>query len=394
VRTFLVFLLAYVLSQFFRSFVAVIAPELSADLRLTPADLGMLSAAWFAAFAVAQLPVGWALDRFGPRRTVPAGMTAAVAGALLFANAGGLRHGIAAMALIGLGCAPVFMGALYTFGRTFAADRFTRLASWMLAFGSAGMLLSTTPLALATVAFGWRGTFMGVAAVTAVSALLIFALIEDPPRAARTEPAATAASGFRELLSIRALWPMLPLVFVSYAAIIAERSVWVGPYLKDVHGLGPVERGNATFAIAATMIGAVFAYGALDRFVGRKTLVGVGCGAAGFGFCALWAWPAPSAAMAVALIAALCASGNTYAILMSHGRSFLPEHLLGRGIAWLNFVFMCGSAVVQLLSGRLVDALKAADRPPADVYASLHLGFGLVLLAATAVYCAAPNPPR
>ena len=61
---------AYVLSQFFRTALGVVAPEIASDLGLEPARLGVLSAAWFLAFAAAQIPVGVALDRLGPRRTV------------------------------------------------------------------------------------------------------------------------------------------------------------------------------------------------------------------------------------------------------------------------------------------------------------------------------------
>ena len=53
--TFLVLLTGYILSQFYRSFLAVIAPELSAELQLSATDLGYISAAWFAAFALAGL---------------------------------------------------------------------------------------------------------------------------------------------------------------------------------------------------------------------------------------------------------------------------------------------------------------------------------------------------
>lgn len=41
---FLVFLIGYTLSQFYRSFLAVIAPELSAELHLSATDLGNISA--------------------------------------------------------------------------------------------------------------------------------------------------------------------------------------------------------------------------------------------------------------------------------------------------------------------------------------------------------------
>lgn len=99
---FAVFLLAYVLSQFFRAFLAVIAPRLTADLALGPADLANMSAAFYFVFAVVQFPLGVALDRLGPRRTVPALMLAGVAGACLLSQAHGATVCIAAMALMGL----------------------------------------------------------------------------------------------------------------------------------------------------------------------------------------------------------------------------------------------------------------------------------------------------
>jgi nitrate/nitrite transporter NarK len=386
---FLVFLLAYTLSQFFRSFLAVIAPELSAELGLSPADLGLMSATWFAAFAVAQFPIGWALDRFGPRRTVAWGMLAAVVGALVCAGAGGLTGGIVAMGLIGLGCAPIYMGALYMFGRLFAADRFALLASWMLALGSSGSLLATTPLALVADQIGWRTAFIGIAAITALSSLLIAVLVTDPPRVISPVAGYSGRNEFRDLLGIRALWPLLPLIAVSYAVVIAERGVWVGSFLAEVHSLPPVSRGNAVFLMAAAGIAGAFVFGALDRFVARKTLVAGGSVVASAMFIALWIWPTLPLPLTIAAIAALSAFGTTYAVLMAHGRAFLPDHLLGRGITLMNFTFMTGTALVQLVSGRVVDALKAAGFGAVDVFATLHLGFGTTLLVATLVYLTA-----
>ena len=60
---------AYVLSQFFRTFLAVLTPALTVDLGVTKADLSIVSGAWFAAFAASQFVVGVALDRYGPRLT-------------------------------------------------------------------------------------------------------------------------------------------------------------------------------------------------------------------------------------------------------------------------------------------------------------------------------------
>ena len=150
--TFLVFLLGYVLSQFFRTFLAVIAPELGRKLGIGPYELGIMSAAYFAAFAFAQFPVGYFFDKAGPRRIVPLTLLAAAAGSFLFALAESPAALVVAMALIGIGCSAIYIGALYMFGRVFAPQRFAFLSSWLIGLGSAGNLFAATPLAAATAA--------------------------------------------------------------------------------------------------------------------------------------------------------------------------------------------------------------------------------------------------
>jgi len=67
-KVFIFFAFAYILSYAFRSVNAVIAPELMADLKISNAQLGLLSAAYFVGFSAMQIPLGIALDKFGVRR--------------------------------------------------------------------------------------------------------------------------------------------------------------------------------------------------------------------------------------------------------------------------------------------------------------------------------------
>ena len=58
--------LAYVLSQFYRAFLAVLTPELEGSIGASPVDLAAASGIWFLIFALMQVPVGELLDRVGP----------------------------------------------------------------------------------------------------------------------------------------------------------------------------------------------------------------------------------------------------------------------------------------------------------------------------------------
>jgi predicted MFS family arabinose efflux permease len=393
VTAFLLLLFAYILSQFYRAFLAIVAADLNRDLGLSAADLGSLSAIWFAAFAFAQFPVGWALDRIGPRRTCAGLLIVAVVGAVLLAVAQSFAACLVAMALIGIGCSAALMGSLYLFARTYPVERFAMLGSLLIGLGAAGNLAAGTPLALASEAFGWRAAMLAVAALTAVSALLLALLLRDPPR---IEPSGegSALAGLAAIASLRALWLLLPLTFVSYAVVIATRSLWIAPFLGEVHGFDALERGNAALAMAAAMSLGALAYGPIERWLRDPKLTTlIGSALTGAAYVALGLLGHRDPGLAVALLAAIGAFGLSYGILMAHGRLFFPAGLIGRGVTFLNFAFIGGAGVVQWLSGRFVQGAQDAGVDPATTFGLLHLGFGAALLLATAIYLFAPARP-
>ncbi|MFM2423229.1 MAG: hypothetical protein RL291_1759 [Pseudomonadota bacterium] len=397
VLAFAVFLSAHTLSIFYRSALAVVVPEVSADTGATLGDLGRASAAWFFVFALAQLPVGWALDRFGPRRTLGYLLIIAALGAFWFSAASAPWQLIASMGLVGLGCSAALMGAIFTFGRTLEPKTFAQRTSWLLGLSTLGGLLAATPLSSAVVVFGWRATFATVGALTFISAVLVLSIVRDPPRAVAAGGGGEVGfvQGLRSVVGLRALWPIFPIVMVSYAVVAAERGLWSGPYFSDVHGLGAIERGTAVLAMAIAMAVGAFFYGEFDRITGRrKLLVIFGSTVTALAFIALGAFQTIGVVPAAMLLAVVGGAGFTYGLLLAHGRSFLPEHLLGRGLTLLNLGFISGAGIMQLVSGAAVSAWQAEKLPAVEVFGRLHLAFGVALLITTAIYLLARERPK
>lgn len=392
---FLALVFAYILSQFFRAFLAIVAGDLSRDIGLTAADLGAISAVWFIAFAMAQFPVGWALDRIGPRRTMAGLMVLAVAGALWLSTATTYAGCLASMALIGIGCSPILMGSLYVFARTYPIERFAMMSSFIIGFGSAGSLLGATPLALAVEAVGWRATMVGIAGVTALSALVLLAIVRDPPRLDQAGGSDSILGGLSEIAAIRSLWLLLPITATSYAVVIATRSLWIAPFFKDVHGFGATEIGHAALVMSIAMSLGALAFGPIERIVGSaKATTLVGCAITGALFVTLGFTGAGGALWSILLLTAIGAIGLSYGILMAHARLFFPAHLIGRGVTFMNFAFIAGAGVVQWLSGLSVQAMQEAGAAPGLVFGRLFLAFGLALLGACALYAFSPARPR
>ena len=185
-------LLAYVLSQFYRAFLAVLTPVLKADLGVSAADLASASGWWFLAFAAMQIPIGSSLDRIGPRWTSGVLLGVGTAGAVLFSQATGAFQIKLAMALIGIGCSPVLMASYFIFARSFSPAIFGTLAGVTIGVGALGNVASSLPLSTAVEAFGWRPTVLGLAAITGAVALAILALVRDPPRLATARDGSAA----------------------------------------------------------------------------------------------------------------------------------------------------------------------------------------------------------
>jgi len=389
VKPFVTFLAAYVLSQFYRAFLAVIAPEFSHELGLNPQALGNLQGLWIAGFVVMQFPVGWALDTIGPRRTIASTMALAVVGAGLFARATSALELDIAMALIGVGCSAIYMGAIYYFGRIYPPGRFAFFNSTLLGLGAAGNLLAASPMGWAASAIGWRAAMAIIAAATAVSAVSIVLLIRDPPKVV-SHGSTGLWRGIVAVFSLRGLWPILPITAVSYSVLLAERGLWAGPYFSQVHGLNAIERGNAILAMAAAMSLGALAYGPLDRWFGtHKWIVFTGNAATACCFLGLGLLD-PSVGAATALVAAIGFFGINYGVLMAHGRTFFPDPLLGRGITAMNVLFIGGAGVLQPISGAYMNAM--VGEPPMVAFARLHISFGVILLLALVVYLFAREP--
>ena len=373
---------AYMLSQFYRAFLAVLAPALQAEIGASTGDLARASGLWFAAFALMQLPVGWALDHIGPRRTASVFfLLGGAGGAALFATAQSPGMLTAAMVLIGIGCAPILMSTYYIFARSFSAAVFGTLAGVTVGLSSLGNILAAAPLAMLIEAFGWRGTVGGFAALTALVALAMALLVRDPAK-----PQGEAKGTLLDLLRMPQLWPILVMMLVCYFPAAGLRGLWISPYLADRFGADLSLIGTATLVMGLAMVAGNFLYGPADRLLGsRKGPILAG----NFGVAALclvfWAMPPSSAAGAITMFALIGLLGASYPIVLSHGRSFCPPHLTGRGVTLLNLFGMGGAGVMQFASGPGFAAL-AETRSPADAYGALFGLIGLVILAGLAVY--------
>ncbi len=376
--------LSYVMSQFYRSFLAVLSPVLTVELDMTASQLSTALGIWFVTFALSQFIVGPMLDRFGPRLTASLlfGVFAG-GGAILFSFATQSWMVIFAMGMLGVGCAPVLMASLFIFGRTFSTARFAILTSWFIAVGSAGNLIGTSPLAQAADSFGWRPVMLVLAGITLVIALAIYVVVKNP---ADDRPSEARSGSYMDLLKIRQLWPIIPMMLVAYSLPVGLRGLWSGPFFSGVYNLDVIGLGSITFWIAVAMIVASLLYGPLDTILNsRKWVVITGnlLMAAVMGFLAVYLLS--GVIITTILFILVCMLGLSYGVMMAHAKAFYPSHLLGRGVTLMNFFSIGGSGLMQLLSGYVYDASIVVGDPAAG-FQTLFWFYTVVATVAVVFY--------
>jgi predicted MFS family arabinose efflux permease len=291
-----------------------------------------------------------------------------------------------AMALIGIGCAPVLMASLFIFARNYSTARFAVLTSWFVAFGTAGNVIGASPLANAAEAFGWRPVMAGLGVLTLLTALAVLLLVRDPDEPEGMAAGSAGFAGYGELLKMRVLWPIIPLTAINYAATAGIRGLWAGPYLADVHAADTLVIGQATLFMALAMIAGSFLYGPLDTIFGTRKWVAVGgnlISLLAIGYLAINTQSSIAATTAVLIVIGIFGMG--YGLLMAHARAFLPPHLVGRGVTLMNFFTIGGVGLMQFATGGVVTASIAPDEPAA-AYAALFAFYAATLALTLAIY--------
>lgn len=356
-QIFALFTAAYFLSYFFRTANAVIAGDLARDLALDAAELGLMTSLFFGAFALAQIPLGIGLDRWGPRVVVPAMMTIAIVGALLFASAPGFAPLALGRALIGAGMAAILPSAFKTFGAWFPPGRVATMSALLVGIGASGALFAATPLAWLTQQIGWRAIFVGAAVAVAISALVIATKARNTPAQISWQGGATSAGGFRAVLRDRRFWRIVPLNFFFTGIQLGVQGLWGGPYLFDVLGLTRIEAGNILLLLSGGVcVGSALSGWLADRWGVARAIA---ASAALFTLCQLGLIARPPLAIVALLYLGFGLTGSFCIMGMAHARQIFPLAITGQAVAATNFFGIGGSFCIQWWMGLIIKGFGA-----------------------------------
>ena len=353
------FSLGYFLSYAVRNVNAVIAPDLTDELALSATGLGLLTSAYFLAFAAFQLPLGILLDRFGSRRVQAVLLLFAASGCVLFALASSVTSLVLARALIGVGVSGALMGAFKAYVQWFPAEKLPLVNGLTMTVGGLGALAATAPVEALLQVTDWRGVLllMAVVAVCASAVVLLFVPSHPGDDNGATETFTDQCAGVVRVYRSRGFWRIAPLTVTSQATFLAVQGLWAGPWFRDVAGLGREAVAAHLFYITIAMVAGFFSVGVIAERLGRRGIQHVNV--------AIWC-------CVIALLALIPILASTTTLLLLPwlvfgffgGAGFLfyavltgefPPALAGRVITCVNVLTFGGAFLAQWGIGVVID---------------------------------------
>jgi predicted MFS family arabinose efflux permease len=351
---FLPFALGHYLSCLLRNVNAVLAPNLVGSLALSSAQLGLLTSAFFFSFALVQLPVGIALDRFGPRMVQLVLMLVASSGALMFARGDSFAQLVVARAIIGFGLGGCFMSAVKAISSCIAPHKLPSVHGYLIAVGGLGAASATLPVRMALQLTDWRGLFTLLAALLACIALMIW--LVTPRASANPNAKAPTIQSILDVYRDPAFRKTISLVLIPHAVFFGIQGLWIGRWLTEVAHFSEAAVAYLLYlGMAAVIFGAIFV-GMVTEWAGRRGIKPLDVAAIGLALFLLiqvgmvLCIPQSYQMLSVMFTLVGTITGIEYAIVAQS----MPSALTGRAATCLNLLIFIGAFLVQAGFGAVV----------------------------------------
>jgi MFS family permease len=382
----------YYLSYLYRSINALISDALVSEFALSPSNLGFLTATYFLAFGLIQLPLGVGLDRFGPRRVQAVLLSIAAAGAALFASADGLLALSIGRGLIGLGVAGALMAGLKAIVLWFPSQRIALANGWFIMLGALGAVTATAPAEIVLAHMGWRGLFAVLAAVTAASALMILLVVPERQQSTASSTSSKTVT-IGSIYSDPRFWRLAPMSAICIGSAWSLQGLWAAPWLADVEELERPVVVTYLFVMALALSASALLLGiGADRLRRRGTplavTLAIATGAAILAQLALvLRWPVPAWLPWVTIAATGACTVLSYAILSD----MFPKSASGRANGALNLLHVTAAFAIQYAIGLIVQQWPAENgHYPEEAYQAA-LGLNLAVQAAAFLWFVRPQ---
>lgn len=384
-------------SYFFFDYVQQVAPSamdpaLIKTFSLNAIEVGIIAASYYFSYAIMQIPIGFMVDYFGPKR--PLCIAALLASLLLFlfAHSINMEMAIITRFLLGGVTAFSFVSCLKLATNWFPQYMLGRVTGLTNMVAMIGAISAEAPLSIMVDHYGWRNTMIGLALFFLIVACLVILFVRDKPKQMQRTSASmprialkTELQHIKLLLADRESWfngiyaACINVPFAAFAAL------WGVPFLEQTYRL-PASK--ATAMVSLVFLGAIFGsifWGWLSDWLQLRRLPMITAAYLSVIFMALILYipGLPTLVLSTFLFGlGFSASGNILAYAL--GIDLAPDRSAGFSLGFVNTWLIGGAALSQFIVSSLIQVIQGfSTTSNVGQYSSTELALALSFI----VFC-------
>ncbi len=350
--------LFYLFEFIHRVVVSVMIPELCESFQVGSALLSSLSAAYFISYALAQVPVGILIDRYGTRILLTLAAIAITLSTFAFALTTNISVANYSRVIIGLGSAFAFVGCLKLASTWFPAHKFAFIVGLTNMFGVLGAIVGGAPTSYAVNTLGWRYTMLSVGVIGAILSAILWFVIRDNMHSAtqKISKRDNILHNLSEVIQNKQTWIIAIFASAMVAPIVTYSELWGVTYLCCSYN---IERTVAAQISTITFIGIAIGGPTIgwlsDYFRNRTLFMAIGLLGALLSIATILL--KPSLPISVIFLLHICFGFFTSSMLLCftlNAEEAKPK-IRATTVALTNCIIMLAGAGLQMISGILLE---------------------------------------
>lgn len=222
-----------------------VLPLIITALNLTFTEAGLLNTVQFLTYITLQVPIGYLVDRYGPRKIVSFGVIGVGIFSILFSLSNTLPEALLTRALLGIAFSGVFVPGLRVIGNWFPRKQRGLGIGIFSAGGGLGISLAGFLVPVLTVFIDWRFSIILISSISLTFGLIAYVMISNPPSAPKlTRGFLSTDLGLRRLIFRRDAM-VLGWNHFARLGITSILWLWLPTYLFTSKGFSLPEAGIA-----------------------------------------------------------------------------------------------------------------------------------------------------
>ena len=253
-------------SFFFYKYLVQVSPSvMTSDLmlafNLNGAGLGNLSAFYFYAYLIMQIPVGILLDKFSPRYLTAFAILICGLSTYVFSETDSLIMACISRAFIGFGAAFAAVSCFKAASLWFPPKRFALISGMCMTAAMLGAVGGQAPLSFLVEAYSWRGALKIVAGIGVLLSLLYILIVRDKKSESTSTASPAAPFNFSQILKNKQAWLLSIYSGLAFAPVSVFGGLWGVPFLENSYNISAHQAALAVswifigFAVGAPLLG-------------------------------------------------------------------------------------------------------------------------------------------